>query len=71
MALYNDKSMADIVNKLDIVDRTGKDFVAQNALTQRRKNLGEDAKLPEWNGLSFLVHQIPNIHKSEWYARWN
>ena len=24
MAIYNDKSMADIVNMLDIVDRTGK-----------------------------------------------
>lgn len=70
MALYNDKSMADIVNQLDIVDRTGKAFVAPSALTQRRKNLGEnamkavfqrmssqwikDAKLPEWNGLSLL-----------------
>ncbi|SQD77562.1 protein of unknown function, might belong to Transposase [Moritella yayanosii] len=43
MALYNDKSMADIVNQLDIVDRTGKAFVAPSALTQRRKNLGEDA----------------------------
>ena len=70
MALYNDKSMADIVNQLDIVDRTGKAFVAPSALTQRRKNLGEeamkavfqrmssqwvnDAKLPEWHGLRLL-----------------
>ncbi len=37
MAIYNDKSMADIVNMLDIVDRTGKLFVAPSALTQRRK----------------------------------
>ena len=70
IALYNDKSMADIVNQLDIVDRTGKAFVAPSALTQRRKNLGEDAmkavfqrmssqwvndaKLPEWHGLRLL-----------------
>ncbi|SQD78716.1 protein of unknown function, might belong to Transposase [Moritella yayanosii] len=31
MALYNDKSMPDIVNQLDIVDRTGKAFVAPSA----------------------------------------
>ena len=37
MAIYNDKSMANIVNMLDIVDRTGKPFVAPSALTQRRK----------------------------------
>ncbi len=37
MAIYNDKSMADIVNMLDIVDRSGKPFVAPSALTQRRK----------------------------------
>ena len=37
MAIYNDKSMADIVNQLDIVDRAGKPFVAPSALTQRRK----------------------------------
>ena len=34
MAIYNDKFMADIVN------RTGKPFVLPSALTQRRKNLG-------------------------------
>ncbi|MBD1567671.1 IS4 family transposase, partial [Vibrio sp. S12_S33] len=70
MAIYNDKSMADIVNMLDIVDRTGKPFVAPSALTQRRKNLGESAakalfectqshwfkqaNLPNWNGLTLL-----------------
>ena len=70
MAIYNDKSMADIVNILDIVDRTGKPFVAPSALTQRRKNLGEaaakalfectqkhwtqQANLPDWNGLTLL-----------------
>ncbi|MCV3262451.1 IS4 family transposase [Vibrio harveyi] len=37
MAIYNDKSIADIVNMLDIVDRSGKPFVAPSALTQRRK----------------------------------
>lgn len=70
MAIYNDKSMADIVNLLDIVDREGKPFVAPSALTQRRKHLGEaamkalfectqkhwfkNAELPNWNGLTLL-----------------
>lgn len=70
MAIYNDKSMADIVNMLDIVDREGKPFVAPSALTQRRKNLGEAAakalfectqkhwceraNFPNWNGLTLL-----------------
>ncbi|MCP5077862.1 MAG: IS4 family transposase [Psychromonas sp.] len=70
MAIYNDKSMKDLVNQLDIVDRTGKAFVAPSALTQRRKNLGESAikavfermttswlqraNLPQWNGLTLL-----------------
>ena len=70
MAIYNDKSMADVVNLLDIVDREGKPFVAPSALTQRRKTLGEsaakalfqctqkhwskEANLPEWNGLTLL-----------------
>ena len=67
MAIYNDKSMAHIVNMLDIVDREGKPFVAPSALTQRRKDLGEaamkalfectqthwnrEALHPSWNGL--------------------
>ena len=70
MAIYNNKSMKDLVNQLDIVDRTGKAFVAPSALTQRRKNLGVDAiksvfermteswiksaNLPQWNGLTLL-----------------
>ncbi len=70
MAIYNDKSMADIVNQLEIVDRAGKPFVAPSALTQRRKNLSEaamkalfqctqahwfeQANLPQWNGLTLL-----------------
>lgn len=70
MAIYNDKSMADVVNLLDIVDREGKPFVAPSALTQRRKHLGEaamkalfectqqhwyeNAELPDWNGLRLL-----------------
>nr|WP_256894373.1 transposase domain-containing protein [Vibrio diabolicus] len=37
MAIYNDKSMADIVNMLDIAYRTGKPFVVPSALPQRRK----------------------------------
>ena len=70
MAIYNDKSIADVVNLLDIVDREGKAFVAPSALTQRRKTLGEaaakalfhctqkhwqeHANLPNWNGLTLL-----------------
>ena len=70
MAIYNDKSMAHIVNMLDIVDREGKPFVAPSALTQRRKDLGEaamkalfectqahwnrEALHPNWNGLTLL-----------------
>ena len=70
MAIYNDKSMADVVNQLDIMDREGKPFVAPSALTQRRKQLGEQAikdvfrlmsqrwceqaQLPHWNGLTLL-----------------
>ncbi|RHW74542.1 IS4 family transposase [Colwellia sp. RSH04] len=70
MAIYNDKSMADVVNMLDIVDREGKPFVAPSALTQRRKSLGESAMKslfnctqkhwnekanhPHWNGLTLL-----------------
>ena len=70
MAIYNNQSMRDLVNQLDIVDRTGKSFVAPSALTQRRKTLGEaamkavfqrmttswlkDAHLPQWNGLTLL-----------------
>lgn len=70
MAIYNDKSMADIVNMLDIVDREGKPFVAPSAVIQRRKKLGEaamkslfnctqahwnrEAKHPTWNGLTLL-----------------
>ena len=70
MALYNNKSIKDLVNQLDIVDREGKAFVAPSALTQRRKTLGEpamkevfrrmsdawvkDANLPHWNGLTLL-----------------
>lgn len=70
MAIYNDKSMADVVNMLDIVDREGRPFVAPSALTQRRKSLGEQAMKalfectqkhwneqanhPHWNGLTLL-----------------
>ena len=70
MALYNDKSISDVVNQLDIVDREGKPFVAPSALTQRRKTLGESgaravyqhmtahwvkqSNLPQWNGLTLL-----------------
>ena len=39
MAIYNDKSMADIVNQLDIVDRAGKPFVAPSALNTTQKKI--------------------------------
>ena len=60
--IYNDKSMADIVNMLDIVDRTGKPFVAPSALTQRRKT-SESLPLKRFLsahktiGLSRLIYQ--------------
>ncbi|GEM_PF-4208555 len=37
MAIYKDKSMADIVHQLYIVDQTGKAFIVSIALTQGRK----------------------------------
>ncbi len=43
MAIYNDKSMADIVNTMDIVNSVGKPFVAPSAVIQRRQSLREDA----------------------------
>ncbi|GAA79551.1 hypothetical protein P20495_2052 [Pseudoalteromonas sp. BSi20495] len=33
MVIYNDKSMADVVNILDVVDRNGKPFIAPSVLT--------------------------------------
>ena len=42
MALYNDKSISDVVNQLDIVDREG--VLYESALTQRRKTLGKVCK---------------------------
>ena len=43
MAIYNDKSMATIVNTMDIVNSDGKPFVVPSAVIQRRQSLGEDA----------------------------
>ena len=43
MAIYNDKSMATIVNTMDIVNSDSKPFVASSAVIQRRQSLGEDA----------------------------
>jgi|TARA_B110000116_G_scaffold257649_1_gene258049 hypothetical protein len=37
IAIYKDKSMADIVNQRYIVDQTGKPFIVSIALTQGRK----------------------------------
>jgi len=40
MALYNHKSISDVVSHLYIIDRERKPFVAPNTLTQRPKTLG-------------------------------
>jgi hypothetical protein len=37
IAICNDKSMADIVNQLYIVEQTDKPFIASSALTQHGK----------------------------------
>ena len=40
MAIYNDKSLSQIINMLDIVDREKRAFVAPSAVVQRRQDLG-------------------------------
>ncbi len=66
MAIYNDKSMKDLVNQLDIVDRTGKAFVAPSALTQRRKNLGESAIKAVFERMTTSLLQRANLPPMEW-----
>lgn len=45
MSIYNDKSTADIVNSMDIVNSDGKPFVAPSAVIQLRQSLGEGLRL--------------------------
>jgi hypothetical protein len=57
--------MKDLVNQLDIVDRTGKAFVAPSALTQRRKTLGEAAMK------SVFERMTTSWLKSANHSQWN
>ncbi|WP_061770728.1 IS4 family transposase [Serratia symbiotica] len=70
MAIYNNRPLSQIVNLMDIVDRTGRPFTAPSSVIQRRKTLGEDpiktlfkltadywhqeARHPLWHGLKLL-----------------
>lgn len=70
MAIYNNRPLSQIVNLMDIVDRTGRPFTAPSSVIQRRKTLGEDpikalfaltaehwhqeARHPLWHGLTLL-----------------
>ncbi|SQI43871.1 Insertion element 4 transposase N-terminal [Serratia plymuthica] len=38
MAIYNNRPLSQIVNLMDIVDRTGRPFTAPSSVIQRRKN---------------------------------
>ena len=67
MAIFNNRPLSQIVNLMDIVDRTGRSFTAPSSVIARRKTLGEDAirvlfnltqrhwheeaKHPRWSGL--------------------
>lgn len=41
MSVFCDRPMTDIVNLMDITDRTGTPFTARSSVIQRRKKLGE------------------------------
>ncbi|MCA2401418.1 hypothetical protein CKK19_04505 [Enterobacter sp. CCUG 70166] len=43
MSVFCDRPMTDIVNLMDITDRSGAPFTARSAVIQRRKKLGEGA----------------------------
>lgn len=72
MAIYNDKPMADIVNMLDIVDRSGKPFTLLGAdgvlwRAADSKDIAEAfAKSTNRDGKEM---QYPRIHKYAWYVR--
>lgn len=71
MCVFCDRPMTDIVNLMDITDRTGAPFTARSSVIQRRKKLGEDAVRelfditqqywnelaahPQWHGLNLYA----------------
>ncbi|WP_432399622.1 IS4 family transposase [Pantoea allii] len=71
MSVFSNRPMTEIVNLMDICDRTGTPFTARSAVVQRRKTLGEDAVRelfditqrywheqaahPQWHGLNLFA----------------
>lgn len=71
MSVFCDRPMTDIVNLMDITDRTGTPFTARSSVIQRRKKLGESAVRelfditqrywnhqaahPQWHGLNLFA----------------
>lgn len=55
MSVFCNRPMTEIVNLMDIVDRTGTPFTARSSVIQRRKTLGEDA-----------VRELFNITQQHW-----
>lgn len=70
MAVFCNRPMTEIVNLMDITERTGAPFTARSSVIQRRKKLGEDALRelfditqqhwnqqaahPQWHGLNLF-----------------
>lgn len=71
MSVFCDRLMTDIVNLMDITDRTGVPFTARSSVIQRRKKPGENAvrelfditqqywnqqaSHPQWHGLNLFA----------------
>lgn len=71
MSIFCNRPMTEIVNLMDITDRTGEPFTARSSVIQRRKTLGEDAVRelfditqqhwnqqaahPKWHGLNLFA----------------
>lgn len=71
MSIFCNRPMTEIVNLMDITDRTGEPFTARSSVVQRRKTLGEDAVRelfditqrhwnqqaahPKWHGLNLFA----------------
>ncbi|MCT4701114.1 IS4 family transposase [Enterobacteriaceae bacterium H20N1] len=71
MSIFCNRPMTEIVNLMDISDRTGAPFTARSSVIQRRKTLGEDAVRelfditqqhwnqqaahPQWHGLNLFA----------------
>jgi len=71
MSIFCNRPMTEIVNLMDITDRTGAPFTARSSVIQRRKTLGEDAvralfditqqhwnqqaSHPQWHGLNLFA----------------